>query len=222
MDYKIVGADGKEYDPVTLVQMQQWIKEGRINGGTQVMRSDQTTWTTASELPELGVKDTVSSPINAPTSKMDPLQEESTLAPLRNRLKNSASWFYWIAGLSVINSIAALSGGTGRFIFGLGVTQIIDEVGRHITSGGLVIAAILDLCVIGVFIALGVFAHKKHTWAFIVGLVLFGLDTLVYVLAMDWISIAFHAYVLFRLFTGFKTCQELKEIELGLARPAAV
>ena len=45
---------------------------------------------------------------------------------LKRQLKSSASWFYWIAALSMINWISsALQIGYG-FILGLGITQFID------------------------------------------------------------------------------------------------
>ena len=34
--YKIIGADQKEYGPVTAEQLRQWIAEGRVNGQTSV------------------------------------------------------------------------------------------------------------------------------------------------------------------------------------------
>ena len=117
-----------------------------------------------------------------------------------------ASWFYWIAGLSLVNSISAFSGGGWRFIFGLGVTQVIDGIG--IKLGGSGIALVMDLIVTGIFVLFGVFASKGQTWAFAVGSILFGLDGLLLVLAQDWISVAFHAYVLFRLFQGFQACRQ--------------
>ena len=52
------------------------------------------------------------------------------------QLKSGASWFYWIAGLSLINSISAASGSSWRFIVGLGITQIFDEFGNHMGTGG--------------------------------------------------------------------------------------
>ncbi len=51
--YRIVGADGKEYGPVNLDQMRQWIAEGRVNAQTRVRQADAPGWQPASELPEL-------------------------------------------------------------------------------------------------------------------------------------------------------------------------
>jgi hypothetical protein len=50
--YKIVGADGKEYGPISSDQMKQWIAEGRANGQTRVMPEGATEWKTLSQLPE--------------------------------------------------------------------------------------------------------------------------------------------------------------------------
>ena len=52
--YKIIGADGKEYGPVSSEQMRRWIGEGRINAQTRVQEAGATEWKTAAEFPELG------------------------------------------------------------------------------------------------------------------------------------------------------------------------
>jgi hypothetical protein len=52
--YKIVGADGKEYGPVSLEQMRQWIAQGRVGPQTRVQETSAGQWKTAAEFPELG------------------------------------------------------------------------------------------------------------------------------------------------------------------------
>src|SRR5207253_1864194 len=42
---------------------------------------------------------------------------------LERQRRNGAQWFYWIAGLSLINAAIALAGQEWRFILGLGVTR---------------------------------------------------------------------------------------------------
>lgn len=42
--YKIIGADQKEYGPVSTEQLRQWIAEGRINAQTPVKAEGETTW----------------------------------------------------------------------------------------------------------------------------------------------------------------------------------
>jgi hypothetical protein len=50
--YKIIGADGKEYGPVTAEQLKQWITEGRVNAQTRVQLEGSPEWKTLSQLPE--------------------------------------------------------------------------------------------------------------------------------------------------------------------------
>jgi hypothetical protein len=50
--YRIIGADGKEYGPVSADQMRQWIAEGRINSQTRVLAEGTTQWKTIAEMPE--------------------------------------------------------------------------------------------------------------------------------------------------------------------------
>jgi hypothetical protein len=53
--YKIIGSDGKEYGPISLEQMKQWLLEGRLNKQSKVLPEGTTDWRTVGELPELDV-----------------------------------------------------------------------------------------------------------------------------------------------------------------------
>jgi len=53
IQYKIIGGDGDEYGPVTLEELESWIRDGRAAGHTPVLRSDSQTWVEASTLEEL-------------------------------------------------------------------------------------------------------------------------------------------------------------------------
>jgi len=51
--YKIIGADGKEYGPITQEQLNQWIAEGRLNLQSKVQPDGATEWKTVADIPEL-------------------------------------------------------------------------------------------------------------------------------------------------------------------------
>lgn len=51
--YKIIGADGKEYGPISLEVLRQWVAEGRANGQTRILPEGGTEWKTIAEVPEL-------------------------------------------------------------------------------------------------------------------------------------------------------------------------
>ena len=52
--FTILGADGKEYGPVTADKIREWIKSGRANAHTSIRRTGETEWTTIAALPEFG------------------------------------------------------------------------------------------------------------------------------------------------------------------------
>jgi hypothetical protein len=60
--YKIVGADGKEYGPVSLEQVRQWVAQGRINAQTRVQAVGAEEWKTAGEFPEINALFTAVAP----------------------------------------------------------------------------------------------------------------------------------------------------------------
>jgi type II secretory pathway pseudopilin PulG len=51
--YKIIGSDGKEYGPVSAEQIQKWLREGRVDVRTSIVREGTTEWRPLGEFPEL-------------------------------------------------------------------------------------------------------------------------------------------------------------------------
>ena len=50
--YKIIGADQKEYGPITSDQIRQWIRDGRVNAHTQARHESGGDWQPLSTFPE--------------------------------------------------------------------------------------------------------------------------------------------------------------------------
>lgn len=50
--YKIIGADGKEYGPITANQLRQWVAQGRVNAASKVQPDGSPDWLTLGSLPE--------------------------------------------------------------------------------------------------------------------------------------------------------------------------
>lgn len=135
---------------------------------------------------------------------------------IEHRMKNGAGWFYWIAGLSVINTAIILSGSNWHFLAGLGITDIISVIAMKAGNAGMVIAVALDAMVAGVFIMFGIFSSKRQAWAFVVGMTFYGLDALLLFPMQMWLGMAFHAFVLFQIFKGMQAAGELKEFEANM------
>src|SRR5713226_3450189 len=113
---------------------------------------------------------------------------------LGKRVQSGANWFFWIAGLSLINSFSSFSGSKFRFIMGLGVTQITDSLAGGSASPA---ALAFALMVAGLLVGFGLLASGGRDWAFILGMILYGLDSLIFVVAKDVISIGFHLLALY-------------------------
>jgi hypothetical protein len=143
---------------------------------------------------------------------------------LEERTKSGANWFYWIAALSLVTSILSLAGGTWGFFISLGVTQFIDGVAlalaQEVGWGFKVVAFVFDVVAAGVFALFGYFGAKRHSWAFLVGMVLYALDALVFILARHWLGLAFHAFALYSMFGGYRACAALVELDKQTPPPA--
>jgi hypothetical protein len=214
--YKIIGGDGKEYGPVSLSQLKTWIGEGRVDGESRVMRADQSTWAPASSLTELSL--TSASDASAAPPLPAPPPSPTATAPgldqlrLANAARSGAGWFYWIAGLSLINSALTLFGPGGGFVIGLGITQVFDVLGSGMGGAGRAVVMVLDLLAAGLFVLFGAFAARRHAWAFVLGMILYSLDALIFVHFRLWFSVGFHVFALFCIFGGFSANQKLKAL----------
>jgi hypothetical protein len=82
-----------------------------------------------------------------------------------------------------------------------------------VTTAVKIICGIINVGIAGLFVLFGLSAHKKHAWAFVVGMILYALDGLLFVLVGDYLAIGFHALALFFLYRGFKAMKELKAME---------
>ena len=66
LTYKVRGADGKEYGPVTLEQLGTWVRERRLIPHQEVKRSDMEHWAPAGSFTEFqGLFNEVGVPISA-------------------------------------------------------------------------------------------------------------------------------------------------------------
>lgn len=51
--YKIIGGDGREYGPVDLDELQEWIRDGRVGRSTLIWRDDLASWNPAARYAEI-------------------------------------------------------------------------------------------------------------------------------------------------------------------------
>lgn len=139
---------------------------------------------------------------------------------MENRLKSGVNWFFWIAGLSLVNTVTYLFGSSLIFVIGLGVTQIVDGVmswlAMQVGQGGAVvrvIGVVIDIFIAGVFVLFGVLGRKRLYWAVLLGMVLYAVDGVILLLFKDLLGAAFHAWALLGIWGGLKAIKELKLLD---------
>jgi hypothetical protein len=177
-------------------------------------------WNTPKEVSKMQAQPSIT-----PTAGQPVLQDRKVW---ETKAKNGANWFFWIAGLSIINTIINIAGGAWAFIIGLGSTQFIDGVTialieeygpgtapiLHLVSFG------IDVGIAGIFIVAGLLGRKNYRWAMITGMILYFLDALIFILVGDWLGIAFHALALFGLWAGLRAMNMLRK--MTIVQPASI
>jgi hypothetical protein len=132
-------------------------------------------------------------------------------------VKNGAGWFLAIALLSIVNSVLTISGTNFHFIFGLGITEIVDAIGRESGTTGSALSLVVNLFIAGVFLLFWNFARRGEKWAFLAGMGLYAVDGLILIPFKDLLGVAFHAYALFRIYSGMKGLPVLAQIRERMA-----
>lgn len=134
--------------------------------------------------------------INGPGAQQSAIAERQT--------QQGGDWFFWIAGFSIVNSVIALAGQKLHFVIGLGTTELFDGLSSQTGSLPKGAALALDILAAGFYVLYGLFARKGAKWAFLVGMIFYLLDGLLLLVFKDWLSVAFHAYALYRIFKAFR------------------
>jgi hypothetical protein len=152
------------------------------------------------------------SEIGLSPSTTQPVPEEQKKR-VEYALRGPANWFVTVAALSILNSILSMSGASIHFIFGLGITQFVDGLAHRAGSAGYVLDFIINGVIAGVFVLIWNFARKGQSWAWYGGMALYLLDGLLLLLFQDYLSVAFHAWALYRMSPGLKLLPILRQLE---------
>ena len=113
----------------------------------------------------------------------------------------------------MVNSLIYLSGHDWAFVAGLAMTQIIEGFfGALADVSGIsairFLGAALDFSFAGLFVFFGYFARRGATWAFLLGMILYGLDGLIYWMLGSFIGVLIHGFALYSLFKGFQSSRD--------------
>lgn len=163
-------------------------------------------------------------PPSAPSAADPNAALRMQLLALHQRGRVGANWFYWVAGLSLVNSVVFQLGGQGFFVIGLGVTLLVDvlagEMARQSPDVATTLKALalgLDVVAAVIVVGFGWLARNRCLAVYAIGMFLYLLDGLLFVLFQDWLSVGFHAFALFCMWSGFAAFRKLDAMERSLS-----
>jgi hypothetical protein len=164
-----------------------------------------------------------------PTSQDTATQIGNAFAALQQAGNAGANWFFWIAALSLVNTAMAHGGGDSHFIIGLAITAVVDAIAQaigkeHPESATLAmgIAVGFSVCVAAVVVLFGWLSRRRLIWIFAIGMALYLLDGLLYLIFGDFFSAAFHGYALYCMSRGFAAFRQMAQLETALRSQAAL
>jgi hypothetical protein len=167
--------------------------------------------------PVLGTETTLAAPLTgAPDATGATVSSQDLLRfQLLQRRNNGGAWFYWIGGASILNSVLNAAGTQWGLAVGLGVTYLIDGVAEGLsnTVRTPIYAFLIDIAIAGGFLLLGRAARRGNLVWWAIGIGLYLLDGLLFVLFEDLLGIAVHAIALYGLITGWRAARSLKRFD---------
>jgi len=162
--YKILGGDGKEYGPVSVDTLRQWVAEGRANAQTQVQPEGGTSWIPLGQVGELADAFTVPGPSVPP----------SAMPPMPGAVASNATQI--VAGPAIALIVTACIGALAQVasilinLLGIGMAGIAGSQGSHnqelpawvnMMSGGVGIAFNILGLAMSVVVFMGAMKMKK-------------------------------------------------------------
>lgn len=159
---------------------------------------------------------------SAPGSLAQPAAQDPRVAIIL-RMRRGAGWFLTVAILSGANSLLQIFDAKIRFIFGLGITQVVDAITHGAGRNGMLVTMVVDGLFIVMLILCSKWAKAGSQGAFVGGMVAYGLDGVLLVLFSAWLDAAVHAYALYMMWQGYVAARELAQIQHaaqpGLSQP---
>ena len=139
------------------------------------------------------------------------------------RMRRGAGWFLTIAILSGINSLLEIFDAKIRFIFGLGVTHVVDAIGHGGGRNGMFATMAVDGLFIVMLILCSRWAKAGSQGAFVGGMIAYALDGLLLMPFRMWLDAAVHGYALYLIWQGYTAARELAQMQQaaapGLSQP---
>lgn len=154
--YRIIGADGREYGPVSAEQLRRWIAEGRANASSRALLEGSSDWKPLGAFPEFSFLFTPTEPPTPPPYLRQP-------APRRTNSLALAGMILGILALTLGLCCYGLPLNVLGLIFSvIGLLQIRSHPelydGQGVAVAGVILCSVSLLLAFGIFLFFGAVA----------------------------------------------------------------
>lgn len=142
---------------------------------------------------------------------MDIFDDDSARHVTRTSVLHGADWFFWIAILSVINSLIVYFYNTPNTPVSLGITQWLDGTSGGIASSMTTPELFTNILIAFVLCVFALLARRGSDIAFVVGIFLYVLDSFLMIGVRDFFGFGVHLIALFFLVKGLLASRHIRE-----------
>ena len=142
---------------------------------------------------------------------MDIFDDDSARHVTRTSILHGANWFFWLAILSVINSLLVYQYQIPNTPIALAITQWLDGTSSGLNPTMSSSSLVTNLLIAGVLAMFGVLARRGSDLAFVVGIFLYVIDAMLAIGLRDVFGFGVHLIGLFFLFKGLLASRHVRE-----------
>ena len=142
---------------------------------------------------------------------MDIFDDDSARHVTRTSVLHGADWFFWIAILSLINSLIVYFYNTPNMPIALGITQWVDGTTSGFNASMSTAGLITDIIIAAVLAMFGYFARRGSDLAFVIGIFLYVIDSFLSIGVRDFFGFGVHLLGLFFLVKGLLASRHIRE-----------
>ncbi|HUR96661.1 MAG TPA: hypothetical protein VMZ26_01210 [Pyrinomonadaceae bacterium] len=142
---------------------------------------------------------------------MDIFDNDSARHVTRSSVLHAADWFFWLAILSIINSLVVYYYQIPNSPIALGITQWLDGTSGVFNGAMSSSELFTNILIAGVLAAFGYMARRGSDIAFVVGIFLYVIDAFLIVGLKDFFGFGVHLIALFFIVKGLLASRHIRE-----------
>ena len=142
---------------------------------------------------------------------MDIFDDDSARHVTRTNILHGANWFFWLAILSVINTLIVYRYSTPNTPVALAITQWFDGTAGDFNVSMSTQSLVINLLIAAALAGFGVLARRGSDLAFVVGIFLYIVDAMLAIGLREIFGFSVHLIALFFLVKGLLASRHIRE-----------